>query len=165
MRALAQEAGVALSFLSRIESGDGSPTLATLMKLLEALDISAHEFFAATAGTDRQVLIQRQKDMQKLDDGDKLWRYLLPSHRDVKAVMTYEEYRPHTKNTERERHPKDICGLVLEGTLTLDVDGQSPVTVNAGDSFYIRAGTPHTSANKTEAPLRMVVVELPKTTA
>lgn len=160
LRALAQKAGVAVSFLSRIESGKGSPTLATLLKLLEALDISAPDFFSMTAADNCQVLIQRHADMKTLDDGDKLWRYLLPSHRHVKAVMTYEEYRPHTAHAEQEQHPHDLCAMVLEGILTLAVGDNAPAVVCAGDAFYIRAGTPHIASNQGNETLRMVVVEL-----
>jgi transcriptional regulator with XRE-family HTH domain len=160
LRALAQKAGVAVSFLSRIESGNGSPTLATLLKLLEALDISAPDFFSTTATDNRHVVIQRHAEMKTLDDGDKLWRYLLPSHRHVKAVMTYEEYRPHTAHAEQEKHPHDLCAMVLSGTLTLAVADNAPAAVCAGDAFYIRAGTPHISSNQSDETLRMVVVEL-----
>jgi transcriptional regulator with XRE-family HTH domain len=162
LRALAKGSGVAVSFLARVESGRGSPTLATLLKLLEALDTSTMEFFAAAATAKADVIVQRRADMQVLDDGDKVWRFLFPSHRDIQAVMTYEEYRPGTRNAEQERHPADICGLVMGGVLTLEVPGQSPVKIKAGDSFYIRAGTSHTATNRGRALLRLIAVEIPR---
>lgn len=163
LRALAQQSGVAVSFLSKVESGRGSPTLATLLKILEALGVTAPEFFAEPNRQMNDVLVQRQADMKVLDDGDKFWRYLFPNSPGVKAVMTYEEYKPHTRHVETEQHGADICGLVLAGTLTLEVPGQDDVTVNAGDSFYIRAGTRHAAANRGARLLRLVVAELPRT--
>jgi quercetin dioxygenase-like cupin family protein len=136
-----------------------------LLKLLEALDTSPTEFFAAPGAAEADVIFHRQADMQVLDDGDRRWRYLFPNRRVVKAVMTYEEYRPKTRQVVTEKHPADVCGVVLAGTLTLAVSGQAPVTVGAGDSFYIRAGIPHTAANLGAEPLRLVVVELPHTRA
>jgi transcriptional regulator with XRE-family HTH domain len=59
LRALAQKSGVAVSFLSKIEAGRSSPTLATLLKILEALDTSAPEFFAIAAAGDDDVLVQQ----------------------------------------------------------------------------------------------------------
>jgi len=162
LRALGQKSGVAVSFLSRIESGAGSPTLVTLLKLLGALGTSAPEFFAF-AGAGDNVIVQRRADMQALDDGDKLWRYLFPNHRAVKAIMTYEEYRPGTRNVEQERHPSDVCGVVLGGVLTLEAPGRPPVRVNAGDSFYIRANTLHAAVNRGRKLLRLIAVELPHT--
>jgi transcriptional regulator with XRE-family HTH domain len=163
LRALAQQSGVAVSFLSKVESGRGSPTLATLLKILEALGVTAPEFFAEPNRQMNDVLVQRQADMKVLDDGEKFWRYLFPNSPGVKAVMTYEEYKPHTRHVETEQHGADICGLVLAGTLTLELPGQDDVTVYAGDSFYIRAGTRHAAANRGARLLRLVVTELPRT--
>ena len=160
LRGLAREAGVAVSFLSKVESGRGSPTLATLLKLLEALDTSAPEFFSAAVAGDDDVVIHRRADMKALDDGDKACRFLFPNHPTVKTVMTYEEYRPGTRNVEQERHSSDVCGMVLSGMLTIEAPGRPPITVGKGDSFYIRAGTPHTATNQGKSLLRLVAVEL-----
>ncbi|NQU42337.1 helix-turn-helix domain-containing protein [bacterium] len=165
LRALAQKSGVAVSFLSKIESGRGSPTVITLVRVLEALDTSAPEFFAAPTTDSGDVLVFRHSDMQVMDDGDRFWRYLFPHHPDIKAVLTYEEYSPRTKRVEPEWHPHDICGLVLSGVLTLEATDKQPVTVGPGDSFYIRAETRHTVANRGAELLRLVATELPHTRA
>jgi len=166
LRALSKKANVAVSFLSKVEAGKGSPTVATLFKLLEALDTSVPAFFAASGGrTANGVLVTRLAEMKVLDDGDKLWRQLFPDVPGVKLVMSYEEYRPRTKHVEVERHSADVSGMVLEGTLSLEVEGESPVEVNAGDSFYIRAGIAHVAVNRGPMLLRMVVAELPHTRA
>jgi transcriptional regulator with XRE-family HTH domain len=163
LRTLAQKAGVSVSFVSKIDAGRGSPTLATLLKLVEALDLSMPEFLAVSDAQADRVLVQRQNEMQVLSDEDKLWRYLFPCQRAVKAIMTYEEYRPQTRQAVMEEHLADVCGLVLEGELTLTVKGKAPVSVQTGDSFYIIAGTPHIAANQGRTVLRMVVTELPHT--
>jgi transcriptional regulator with XRE-family HTH domain len=163
LRALALKAGVAVSFLSKVERGRGSPTVATLLKILKALGTSAPAFFAEPSHALGNVLIQRKAGMKVLDDGDKSWRYLFPNTPGVQAVMTHEQYQPRTRHVEVEQHAADICGLVLSGVLTLLLPGQDAVTVRAGDSFYIRAGTRHASANRGATLLRMVVAELSHT--
>lgn len=165
LRALGQKSGVAVSFLSKIEAGRGSPTVVTLLKILEALDTTAPEFFADPNRRTDDILIQRQADMSILDDGDKFWRYLFPHAPEVKVTMTYEEYRPQTKHVEPERHPTDMCGFVIAGTLTLQPVGKPAVTVGTGESFYIRADTRHTAANRGKELLRLVVTEVPHTRA
>lgn len=164
LRALGKKAGVAVSFLSKVEAGKGSPTLATLFKLLEALETSVPAFFAVSgAEVGGGVLVTRCAEMKALDDGDKFWRHLFPGVPGVKLVMSYEEYRPRTKHVEVEQHSADVCGVVLDGVLSLEVGGETPVEVHAGDSFYIRAGVAHVAANRGGKLLRMVVVELPHT--
>jgi len=115
LRALSKKAGVAVSFLSKIESGKSSPTLATLLKLLEALDTRVPAFFASPAQPPNLVLVTKHADMKVLDDGDKFWRQLFPDVPDVKLVMSYEEYRPRTKHVEVERHLADVCTVHLHG--------------------------------------------------
>lgn len=165
LRALAEKAGVAVSFLSKIEAQRASPTLATLMKILEALGTGAPAFFAGAERATDDVLVVRRPDMRVLDDGEKFWRYAFPDAPGIKAVLTYEEYRPKTRQVEIERHSADVCGVVLAGTLSLEVVGRDPVQVHAGDSFYIRAGVSHAAANREAGVLRMVVSELLHTTA
>lgn len=41
-RALSEKSGVSFSFISRIESGERRPTVETIRKLAEALEVSAH---------------------------------------------------------------------------------------------------------------------------
>ena len=58
----------------------------------------------------------------------------------------------------RHTHPADVFAEVLEGTLTLDVEGRPTATLKAGDSFFIEAGKVHEGINKTSAPVKIVGV-------
>jgi quercetin dioxygenase-like cupin family protein len=60
---------------------------------------------------------------------------------DRETVMAIAEIGPDTE-VARHTHPGPESDYVLEGELTLTVDGQ-PKSFKAGDSFYVPAGTPH----------------------
>jgi quercetin dioxygenase-like cupin family protein len=47
----------------------------------------------------------------------------------------------------RHTHPGEELVYVLEGTLEFQIEGQPPVTVKAGEVFFIPAGTVHTAKN------------------
>jgi quercetin dioxygenase-like cupin family protein len=47
----------------------------------------------------------------------------------------------------RHRHPGEEIAYVLEGTVEYRFDGQAPVTLRAGESLFIPAGTVHTARN------------------
>jgi quercetin dioxygenase-like cupin family protein len=47
----------------------------------------------------------------------------------------------------RHRHPGEETAYVLEGTVEYRFDGQAPVTLKAGESLFIPAGTVHTAKN------------------
>jgi quercetin dioxygenase-like cupin family protein len=48
---------------------------------------------------------------------------------------------------DRHRHSGDQMVYVLEGALEYQLEGQPPVTLNAGDVLFIPAGTMHTAKN------------------
>src|SRR5437667_12772415 len=43
----------------------------------------------------------------------------------------------------KHTHPGEELGYVLEGALLLEVDGQPPRTLKAGDAFFVEAGKVH----------------------
>jgi quercetin dioxygenase-like cupin family protein len=47
----------------------------------------------------------------------------------------------------RHSHPGDDLGYVLEGTIVLQVDGQPPLTLHAGDAFTTPPGRVHNARN------------------
>jgi quercetin dioxygenase-like cupin family protein len=44
-------------------------------------------------------------------------------------------------------HPGEEVAYVLEGSLEYQLEGKPPVTLKAGDSLFIPAGTPHAARN------------------
>ena len=47
----------------------------------------------------------------------------------------------------RHSHPGEEIAYVLEGTLEYEVEGKPPVTLKAGESLFIPAGTIHAAKN------------------
>jgi quercetin dioxygenase-like cupin family protein len=47
----------------------------------------------------------------------------------------------------KHSHPGVEVAFVIEGTFEYQLDGQPPVTLKAGDSLYIPAGTAHIAKN------------------
>jgi len=47
----------------------------------------------------------------------------------------------------KHTHPGEELVFVLEGTLEFQIEGQPPVTVKAGEVFFVPAGTVHTAKN------------------
>ena len=62
------------------------------------------------------------------------------------AVQARAEFEPGGA-IGRHTHPGEELSLVLEGALTLEVDGQPARTVKAGESFFVPAGTVHAAKN------------------
>ena len=62
------------------------------------------------------------------------------------AVQAKAEFDPGGA-IGRHTHPGEELSIVLEGTLVLEVDGQAPRTLKAGESFFIPAGVVHAGKN------------------
>lgn len=61
------------------------------------------------------------------------------------AVTAKAEF-PGGVSSGRHTHPGEELGYVLEGTVSLEMDGQTK-TLKAGDSFAVPAGKVHSAAN------------------
>jgi quercetin dioxygenase-like cupin family protein len=56
----------------------------------------------------------------------------------------------------RHTHPGEEIGYVLEGALTLLVEGKPPVTVKAGESFFVPPGVVHDGKNESGAMAKVL---------
>ncbi|HUL80505.1 MAG TPA: cupin domain-containing protein [Gammaproteobacteria bacterium] len=57
----------------------------------------------------------------------------------------------------RHSHPGTLVGRVLEGELTLELEGQPTRTLKAGDSVLIEPGQVHEGINKGGVPMKALV--------
>jgi quercetin dioxygenase-like cupin family protein len=71
------------------------------------------------------------------------------------AVQARVEFEPGA-GVGRHTHPGDEISVVLEGSLLLEIDGQPPRTIKAGEAFLVPAGTIH--AGKNPGPGKGVVL-------
>lgn len=58
----------------------------------------------------------------------------------------------------RHTHPAQAFVYVLEGVVSLEVDGKAAVDYKAGESFFIEAGEVHEGRNNGQVPARAVAV-------
>ena len=71
-------------------------------------------------------------------------------------VMT-ASFRPGDRTVfHTHRHPVTV--YVLEGTFTLEMEGRAPVLVRTGEALVEPPGVRMTGFNRTEGPLRVVIV-------
>ena len=71
------------------------------------------------------------------------------------AVMALAEFEPGG-TVGRHTHPGEEIGYILEGAIVLEQEGKPAVTLGAGKTFFIPAGTIHNATNKTSSPARVL---------
>ena len=58
----------------------------------------------------------------------------------------------------KHHHPADEFSYVLEGAITLDVDGADPVTYAAGETYHIDPGISHSAKNASATEATRILV-------
>jgi quercetin dioxygenase-like cupin family protein len=74
---------------------------------------------------------------------------------DRHAVQALAEFVPGGV-AGKHTHPGEELGYVIEGTLQLEIAGQPPRTVKAGQSFFVPAGVVHDGKNIGSGPAKVL---------
>jgi quercetin dioxygenase-like cupin family protein len=71
------------------------------------------------------------------------------------ATTAIAEFQPGA-TVGRHTHPGEEVGYVLEGTIVLEQQGKPAVTLGAGKTFFIPAGTVHNATNSGSTQARVL---------
>ena len=63
------------------------------------------------------------------------------------AITALVEFQPNG-TSGRHTHPGEEIGYILEGTFLFELEGKAPVTLKAGQTFFVPAGTIHNATNQ-----------------
>jgi transcriptional regulator with XRE-family HTH domain len=161
LRELSRKAGMSAASLSAIEKGESSPTIATLYKVLKALDTDFAEFFSSGAGADASPVF-RARDMQQIEDAVHRCVFLFPRRGDIRFEMFRENLAPSTTKREWEVYDFDVGGTVLSGgPLRIEIENAGVFTIKKGDAFHIRRGLRHCVTNAGRRAVEMITVVTP----
>lgn len=163
---LSEQSGVAKSIISQIERNETNPTLATIWRLSQALDISIERvlqtsedepFLAKTSRGDTPMLVS--------DDG-KCRLAIIGWIKTVEWLQWYDFLAEPGGVLESEPHQRGSveCLSVLEGELEVEVAGAIE-TARAGDTLRYRCDKPHLIRNRSKAPAHATMVCILKAAA
>ena len=155
---LAKRAGVSRSMLIQIEQKRVNPTLATLVRLAEALDIGLAEL--VELGARRRVRVVSRDEVVQLwsSPGGGSGRLLVGS--DQLDHLEFWDWRLQPGDVHHaEAHRAATVEIlhVLEGDLALEVDGRS-YGATAGESVVFLADAEHSYGNNGTRPLRILLI-------
>jgi transcriptional regulator with XRE-family HTH domain len=140
MRELARRAGIAVSYLSNLEAGRLSPSLAMLRKVLVGLGTDLEPFFANSPAIPEGHVFRLQQ-MRRVTDGSRSYTFILPPRPDIRLIM-FDEVLFAGEDPQFESLTGDLAGYVLTGELILEMKGEPRETLQPGDAFYLPAGRP-----------------------
>jgi transcriptional regulator with XRE-family HTH domain len=155
LKQLAEKAEVSESFISQVERGVASPSVASLRRIAEALGSSIGSLFDGAAGGSRVV---RAKDRPRLMHPRRKWQdFLLTPQASKRLQVILSVIEPgEGSGDEAYSHDSDEeCVIVLEGSLEFWVGGESYL-LQKGDSLTFESRMPH--RNKNPGPTKAQVL-------
>lgn len=159
---LAASAGISLAMLSRLEKGDVSPSLETLVALAEALGTNAASLLKDEVAQQSDAqLVPKGEGLEVVQRGTRRGHtyHLLASDRGPKRV--FEPYLV-TLTSKSEVFPDfDHPGVefihILEGSLRYR-HGSESYLLKPGDSLTFRGDVPHGPDKLLKLPVRMLSI-------
>jgi len=159
LRDLAERVGLTASFLSQIERDLADPSIKSLRKIADALDVPMLHFLAQEAGT--SPVVRKEERKKLLLPHSKVAYELLTPDLDRKMEMFLVNLYPsHANIAAPLAHPTEECILVLQGRLRICLD-ETEYELNAGDSIYFEGSRLRTLMSGSEEPAVFVSAMTP----
>lgn len=158
---VAEATGLSPSFLSLLENGKSDITIGRLTRLVNFFGVSITDLLPSEEPADPHVVgLAERRRLHSPSEGTDIF---LLVHDTERAMMPmYLEIQPGGHLAEFAQHRGEEWVFVIEGELTLELDGTEARRLEAGDSAYYSAETQHMFRNRsTSQPVRLVCVNTP----
>jgi quercetin dioxygenase-like cupin family protein len=154
IKQLAERTGLTSGFISQIERSQTEPSITSLRKLSEALDVAVFYFFIEEVNNNCVV---RKNERQKLRFRDSHLAYeLLSPDLNRQMEMFYATLEPNASTSEElMNHNGEEVILVLKGKMGIQI-GDDSYELDEGDSIYYFATVPHRIVNIGDEDLEFV---------
>ncbi|MFU0826790.1 MAG: Cupin domain-containing protein [Lachnoclostridium sp.] len=150
---LADRAELSKGFISQVERDLTSPSIATLVDILQCLGTNLEEFFSETPS--EQVVFKKTDYFEKYDSELKNEiKWIIPNAQKNMMEPIMLTLEPGGSTYPDNPHEGEEFGYVLSGNITLHI-GNKTYKVKKGESFYYKAGKKHfiTASGKQGATL------------
>lgn len=143
LQQVSERVGLSIGFLSQIERGASTPSLASLCNIAEALETNVDAFIKAPP---QSATVSRQGERQSFSLGDVRRTYeLLGSGIPGAKLHPTLVRRPPGHVSEMMHNEGEDFVYILEGSILLEVAGERHI-LNKGDSMHFQSHLPHRSA-------------------
>ena len=146
LRTIADRAGVSESFLSQVERGKASASIASLRRIAEALGVSIADLFEPEGLPGPRVLRRDERPALAFGVlGKKLLLTPRPLHH-LEVFMGELEVGGSTGEQPYAHGDSEELFVVLSGSVQLELGGEL-FDLESGDSIDYRSSTPHRISN------------------
>lgn len=156
LRALAEDCGLSVNAISRIERGESSPTVSSLHRLSKGLRVPITDFFRMDE--DQQTIVVRRTQRRRSRSDGVLMESLgtgLPGQRLEPFMITLAAGAEATDESIMHRGEEFI--YIVEGEVEYQV-GNSRHRLEEGDSLLFRSEQPHCLRNSHVETARVLMI-------
>ncbi|TMS56683.1 helix-turn-helix domain-containing protein [Imbroritus primus] len=158
---LARRASLTKSYLSKLERGLSSPTLATVLKLAEALNVTVDQLISPRREASAIVVVKSDEraPFSRSPDHHGYIYEAIASERADKSMMPFVMMPPsQLGDAPMSSHAGEELIFVVQGEMEVVFEDRT-VHLQQGDSVYFNAAIPHRarSVGKTQAQALVVV--------
>ena len=138
---LADRAELSKGFISQLERDLTSPSIATLVDILQCLGTNLDEFFTNT--TKEQIVFNKNDYFEKIDPelGNTV-EWIIPNAQKNMMEPINLTLDPNGSTYPDNPHEGEEFGFVLQGSITLHF-GSKTYKAKKGESFYFKASKTH----------------------
>lgn len=158
--AVAERTGLSVSLLSMVERGRTGPSIGTLVAISGALGVHMPDLFDRRSVSGPPDPVRRRDHQPTYETAEGVTRRVVHTDDAQGFEMAVNEYAPGTSSSPTPvHHDGHEFGLVLGGTLTVELDGRSH-TVRPGDAISYDSRIPHRLINGSRRQTRALWVNL-----
>ncbi len=155
---LADRTELTKGFISQLERGQVSPSVVTLLDLIECLGSTPSQFFADDQAD--QIVYPESAYFEKIDEGGNSRKWLVPAAQKYQMEPLLVVVQPKQKLEEDKPHTGEEFGYVLSGRLKVHL-GDETYTVKSGESFYYKTTVNHQIENPGMKPAKFIWISTP----
>lgn len=164
LSAIADLTGLSVSYISQLERGNLEPSLSSLRKIADALDVPVYMFMADEQSED---FVQRKEKRTLMTFQNS------PISFEIASIMPNKTFEPsmllaaftlQANSCDVETyltHDSDELTILLTGELNIVMGGDASIHLKAGDTLYIKKHTPHRYTNNTDHEAKGYVIFSP----
>lgn len=146
MQQVAEEASLSIGFISQIERGLSTPSLASLYNVAKALDATVEMFVSnAPSRQNSEVSHAGSRQTYKIDGTSRFYEYLEPGFPGAKLNGCLTHIPPGHQSEVMSHEGEDFVYLVA-GRMRYEVDGKDYI-LGPGDTLHFDSRRPHRLAN------------------
>ena len=156
---LADRAELTKGFISQLERNQNSPSVGTLLDIIQCLGMTPAEFFTDTEP--EQIVYKANDYFEKIDEEkNSRVEWIIPNAQTRSMEPVRLTLHPGGSSEIYLPQECEEFGYVIKGTVKLCYGGKVH-TVKAGESFYFKAGKKHFIENTSSKDAMLIWVSNP----